>query len=74
MGCVYKDQPKNIFFRIVFFLTSDCNMKTIQKLLKRKRRDLKSKSFAAFSLPELLVVLVIIGCFCPAVFYDPFGL
>ena len=36
-------------------------MKTIQKLLKRKRRDLKSKSFAAFSLPELLVVLVIIG-------------
>ena len=35
-------------------------MKTIQKLLKRKRRDLKSKSFAAFSLPELLVVLVII--------------
>ena len=49
-------------------------MKSIQKLLKRKRRDLKSKSFAAFSLPELLVVLVIIGCFCPAVFYDPFGL
>jgi len=36
-------------------------MKTIQKLLKRKRRNLKSKSFAAFSLPELLVVLVIIG-------------
>ena len=36
-------------------------MKTIQKLLKRKRRDLKSKSFGAFSLPELLVVLVIIG-------------
>ena len=36
-------------------------MKTIQKLLKRKRRDLKSKSFTAFSLPELLVVLVIIG-------------
>ena len=29
--------------------------------MKRKRRDLKSKSFAAFSLPELLVVLVIIG-------------
>ena len=61
MGCVYKDQPRNIFFRIVFFLTSDCNMKTIQKLLKRKRRDLESKSFTAFSLPELLVVLVIIG-------------
>ena len=36
-------------------------MKTIQKLLKRKRRDLKSKSFAAFSLSELLVVLVIVG-------------
>lgn len=36
-------------------------MKTIQKLLKRKRRDLESKSFTAFSLPELLVVLVIIG-------------
>ena len=49
-------------------------MKTIQKLSKQKRRDLESKSVAAFSLPELLVVLVIIGCFCPAVFYDPFGL
>ena len=36
-------------------------MKTIQKLSKQKRRDLESKSFAAFSLPELLVVLVIIG-------------
>lgn len=37
------------------------NMRTIQKLLGRKRRDLGNKSFAAFSLPELLVVLVIIG-------------
>ena len=36
-------------------------MRTIQKLLKRGRHDLKGKSFAAFSLPELLVVLVIIG-------------
>jgi len=49
------------FLELYFFLTSDCNMKTIQKLLKRKRRDLESKSFTAFSLPELLVVLVIIG-------------
>ena len=49
-------------------------MKTIQKLSKQKRRDLESKSFAAFSLPKLLVVLVIIGCFCSVVFYDPFGL
>ena len=36
-------------------------MRTIQKLLRRGRHDLKGKSFAAFSLPELLVVLVIIG-------------
>ena len=49
------------FVNCIFIKYLIANMRTIQKLLGRKRRDLGNKSFAAFSLPELLVVLVIIG-------------
>lgn len=57
-----------VFKNCVINLIPGCNMKTIQKL--QKRRGLINKLYTAFSLLELLIASIIFGIYALIVFLN----